>query len=101
MLLLNEESDCRQKLNRSPSLLSDKIIINIEPSKDTKKKTVTLRDFWNGLRNAKSSTIVQKQEIEYVHSKKNAMTISYSGMASEQNAKVELFSGFKSLAARR
>lgn len=33
MLLLNDESDCRQKLNRSPSLLSDKIIINIEPSK--------------------------------------------------------------------
>lgn len=32
-MLLSDESECRQKLNRSPSLLSEKIIINIEPSK--------------------------------------------------------------------
>lgn len=32
-MLLSDESDSRPKLNRSPSLLSEKIIINIEPSK--------------------------------------------------------------------
>lgn len=72
-ILLNDENDDkflnRNKLNRSPSLQSEKIIINIEP-KDNKKKTI--RDFWNRLRNDRSSTIVQKQEIEYVNSKRSS-----------------------------